>query len=63
MKMTNTEDNESMLKALEGTKRFKQCVSCERMFHKGTVCPWCKNGWVYGYQDENGNITFEDEIK
>ena len=59
--MTSEEENERILSALESTKRWKQCVSCERTFDEGTVCPWCKNGWVYGYLDEDGNTTFDDE--
>lgn len=59
--MINEEDNKRMLKAIEGKKQFKQCVSCERQFHRGTICPWCKSGWVYAYEDEKGYITFDDE--
>jgi hypothetical protein len=54
----NENDNERMLKAIEGKKQFKQCISCERKFIKGTICPWCKNGWVYAYEDDEGHITF-----
>lgn len=60
MKVTD-EENKRMLKALEGKKQFKHCLSCGRMFFKGTICPWCKGGWIYGFIDEHNRVTFEDE--
>ena len=58
---TTKEENERMLKSLEGKKTFKHCLGCGRMFFKGTICPWCKGGWVYGFIDEHNRVTFEDE--
>ena len=60
--MTKEEnDNKRLLDVIEGVKRFKHCLSCDLTFFEGTVCPHCKHGWVYGYEDEDNNITFEDD--